>query len=411
MLDKSSSLFSEWIQQTEYKKEAEDILDYINKRKGLEYFKKFKERMIDIAQKFDDYSQKLRKELGDLDDRELVDKYEKFIIRYQKDFAPGIITFLYESILSEKLMQSLLARDKKSASLLEGLLSNGYKSFMIKSEEALLKIKLEKNKDKKEKLINSYLNKFFYIEANYNTAPVIDREYVLDRVKEVKRHQDIKARKIRIDLLSWEKQVVELLKITEVIRDKRKYINLVGSYLMDRFLDEIVIRRKIDSKVARRSFWYEYKDLMSNANEMMVKLKKRNSVSFVFDGKDVLCLEYSALKIRTNNSNKAEELLGTPASSGCYIGTVRKIMSREDFGKMKEGDILLTTMTRPEFVPLIKKAGAVITEEGGLTCHAAIVSREMSIPCIVGISNITEILKDGDRIKVDADNGTIKIIK
>ena len=68
-------------------------------------------------------------------------------------------------------------------------------------------------------------------------------------------------------------------------------------------------------------------------------------------------------------------------------------------------------MTRPEFVPLMKKALAVVTDEGGITCHAAIVSRELRIPCITGTKNATRILKDGDLIEVDADNGVVKIIK
>lgn len=70
-----------------------------------------------------------------------------------------------------------------------------------------------------------------------------------------------------------------------------------------------------------------------------------------------------------------------------------------------------TSMTRPEFVPLMKKAAAIITDEGGITCHAAIVSRELNIPCIIGTRIATKVLKDGDYIEVDADNGIVKILR
>ena len=77
----------------------------------------------------------------------------------------------------------------------------------------------------------------------------------------------------------------------------------------------------------------------------------------------------------------------------------------------EKGDILVTSMTRPEFVPLMKKAGAIITNEGGITSHAAIISRELKIPCIIGTKNATVILKDGDFVEVDANNGIITILK
>ena len=71
----------------------------------------------------------------------------------------------------------------------------------------------------------------------------------------------------------------------------------------------------------------------------------------------------------------------------------------------------MTGMTRPEFVPLMKRASAIVTDEGGITCHAAIVSRELNIPCIIGTKIVTKVLKDGDEVEVDADNGVVKIIK
>jgi pyruvate,water dikinase len=90
---------------------------------------------------------------------------------------------------------------------------------------------------------------------------------------------------------------------------------------------------------------------------------------------------------------------------------VHVISKVEDFARFQKGDILVTAMTRPEFVPLMQKAGAVITDEGGLTCHAAIVSRELGVPCIVGTELATRVLKDNMTVKVDAKKGIITIIK
>ncbi len=68
-------------------------------------------------------------------------------------------------------------------------------------------------------------------------------------------------------------------------------------------------------------------------------------------------------------------------------------------------------MTRPDYIAGIKKAAAIITDEGGVTCHAAIVSRELGIPCIIGTKIATKVLKDGDQVDVNANHGIIKIIK
>ena len=96
---------------------------------------------------------------------------------------------------------------------------------------------------------------------------------------------------------------------------------------------------------------------------------------------------------------------------GIVQGKVKIIFNPFDQGKyFNDGDILVTSMTTPDFVPLMKKAKAVITDEGGILCHAAIVSRELAKPCIIGTKNATQILKDGDEIEVNADLGLVKII-
>ena len=78
--------------------------------------------------------------------------------------------------------------------------------------------------------------------------------------------------------------------------------------------------------------------------------------------------------------------------------------------KITKGDILVTGMTLPDYIPSMKKAAAIITNEGGITCHAAIVSRELGKPCIIGTKNATTIIKDGDMIEVRANHGTVRIL-
>ncbi|MFA7653657.1 MAG: PEP-utilizing enzyme [Candidatus Magasanikbacteria bacterium] len=105
-----------------------------------------------------------------------------------------------------------------------------------------------------------------------------------------------------------------------------------------------------------------------------------------------------------------KELKGMPAAKGKAQGRVKIVNVSADFAKMKKGDILVAPMTRPEYLPIMKLAAGIITDEGGVTCHAAIVSRELGIPCVIGTQVATQVLHDGDMVEVDANSGVIKKI-
>ncbi len=99
---------------------------------------------------------------------------------------------------------------------------------------------------------------------------------------------------------------------------------------------------------------------------------------------------------------------GLAASPGLHAGRAKIVVGLQDAGRMmKEKDILVTRMTNPDWVPYMKIAGAIVTEDGGTTCHAAIVSREMGIPCIVGARNATKVLQTGKEYTVDAKAGVV----
>ena len=99
------------------------------------------------------------------------------------------------------------------------------------------------------------------------------------------------------------------------------------------------------------------------------------------------------------------------ASRGFARGHAKILKSAANLDKVKRGDILVAPMTIPDMVPAMEKAAAFVTDEGGILCHAAIVSREMKKPCIIGTKIATKALKDGDLVEVDADNGVVRIIK
>ena len=123
--------------------------------------------------------------------------------------------------------------------------------------------------------------------------------------------------------------------------------------------------------------------------------------------------EFSNKIIRAEEKvqKKLDELKGTTACPGNVKGRVKIINIPDDISKMERGDILISAATTPSIVSAMRKAAAIVTDEGGLTCHASIVSRELGTPCIVGTKIVTKVFKDGDMVNVDASSGVIKRLK
>ena len=137
-------------------------------------------------------------------------------------------------------------------------------------------------------------------------------------------------------------------------------------------------------------------------------------VEWAVEGENVFIVQTRAvttLKRKTEEQGEEPEgkvlLRGETASKGVAAGPVRVILDARELDKVKQGDVLVTMMTNPDMVPAMKRAAAVVTDEGGMTSHAAIVSREMGIPCIVGTERATEELHDGQVVTVDAARGAV----
>lgn len=125
----------------------------------------------------------------------------------------------------------------------------------------------------------------------------------------------------------------------------------------------------------------------------------------------------SGIEITTQNISEIENSLtqidaqkkitGSVAYKGMVEGIARIIFDPTEDHVFNQGDILVADMTRPEYIPLIQKASAIVTDAGGMLCHAAISAREFKIPCIVGTEIATKIIQDGDMVEVDANKGTV----
>lgn len=143
-------------------------------------------------------------------------------------------------------------------------------------------------------------------------------------------------------------------------------------------------------------------------NEFAQKYQIEFNDSFATIGED------NSKKIVAIKNNKDEDVnivKGKIAYHGLAKGKVRIILLKDKIGTIQKGEVLVTVMTTPDFLLAIKKAAAFITDEGGITSHAAIVAREMKKPCIIGTKIATQVLHDGDLVEVDAEKGVVRILK
>ncbi len=147
-----------------------------------------------------------------------------------------------------------------------------------------------------------------------------------------------------------------------------------------------------------------------------IYIVQSRAVTFFADNKDGNKIDNKTSGMQEDANMEANQaahntnqvlLRGMGVSPGVGSGIVKIVTGLDDINKIEKGDVLVTEMTNPDFVPAMEKAAAIVTNRGGVTSHAAIVSRELGVPAIVGTVNATEILKDGQMITVDATDGIV----
>jgi len=162
-----------------------------------------------------------------------------------------------------------------------------------------------------------------------------------------------------------------------------------------------------------RQFGYSYEAFRKEIAKRMAGwaiLMWRGKIKIIVGVKNILEAT-ERYKIIAPTSSMQRIVKGNPACRGHVIGRVKIVRNTKELDKVDRGDILVTKMTTPDYMMAIHKAAAIVTDEGGVTCHAAIVSREFNLPCIVGTKNATQIMANNDLVEVDADRGVVRVVE
>lgn len=378
---------------------------------------------------------------------------------YLELYKPNLTKYLIKYLENQIVKNNY----KKSAKECFAILTTVDKSSKIQLEEiSLLKIGIEINKNNAarelfnknninaisaglnglagglSKKIKGHMLKYRYLGYNFE-GPAFPDSYFLGRWQEmIKRKENLKGALAKINKnkieskklikklnreLKIDKKHLRLFSIARDIiygKDYRKMSLVEAYYKIEPLLKEISKRLRLSLDQARNCLLKEIELMLSGKNFKPENLDKRmrGCLFIVVNGKlpgrvytDKLFKEMKNYLKKKEDLSEIMYFHGQTASTGKATGIVKIINAIKDLPKMKEGDVLVSQMTNPDLVPAMKKASAIITDLGGITCHAAIVSRELKIPCVIGTKIATKSLKDGDKVFVDANQGEVRVLE
>lgn len=307
-----------------------------------------------------------------------------------------------------------------------------HQSFINEAEMELLKIAMEAPTD--ESRLREYQQRYYWSKNNYTTAQILTVEDFKEDIK-VWRESGADLQK-KYDQLNGAASVNKekkeklfrqydfspllrtMLKISEDFtwwQDERKKATYLNIHMGEQILNEMARRRDYNPESMKFMVALEVEGMFREGKPNQAELDERmaNCAMVVWDGgyqiltgQDVE--ELHGLMFPAGKEDEVGDIRGLTASLGRVKGRVRIIGSVQEVDKVESGDILVAVMTRPDYIVGIKKAAAIVTDEGGVTCHAAIISRELGLPCIIGTKIATQVLKDGDMVEVNANHGVVK---
>lgn len=211
-------------------------------------------------------------------------------------------------------------------------------------------------------------------------------------------------------------EYLQMAKRFVYIKDARDDFRRESVFYAHSLFEEIARRVEVtvhDTSYLQEREIIEFLSDNKSVDTKIISQRKKGFVLYLDNQKHLVCLQndqiLAALKLfkLLQEEEKKVEVTGRVASQGKAKGTVVIVRGFKDLEKVKVGNVLIAITTHPDFVSAMRKAVAIVTDEGGITSHAAIVSREFGIPCIVGCKNATKLLKDGDLVEVDAIEGKV----
>lgn len=425
-----------------------NIFDY-KLSEDIHFFQNYAKKVKDIIDEINLFSDTILNKNFSIMTNEQLEKELMYLQKlYIKGFGPYNLypdNYIYNKLKDLKVSQTIIDKVKD--------LINTTGIYSIDEALDILKITKEikdnnyslSNLDKKIIVsIENHKNKYGWMKTydlEHDNMETYDTEYYLSRIKDLL-NEDVLVliNNIENKRLNSDKEFDELLNnnhFNELTNNfliaMRDFIYLQTllseSYIRMMFMGKISIMKEIVHRIHKDIESYLSLDLdeqrkviydAKNYEKYIEENKygkgriKIDNYKKILKGKDIITLKQKinnyCLSFIKEEVKNAKVITGTSVNGGIVKGKVKIIKTVQDLSKINTGDILVADMTSPDYVTAFNKVAAFVTDEGGLTCHAAIVSKEFNVPCIVGIQFATQILKDNTLIEVDANHGVITIL-
>lgn len=255
---------------------------------------------------------------------------------------------------------------------------------MVKSEVSGVMFSIDPAKNDKDRII---IESVWGLGEMIVQGAVIPDKYVVQKGTFAILSKEVSDQRIQLVRVNGEAKEAE---VPSTIRTRQKITD-----------DEIVKLAKFSSKLQDHYYFPQDTEWAKEKGKLyIVQTRPITTITAISKAKNAA--DMADVKI-----SEAPILSGSAASPGIGTGPVKILKSPKEIGKINKGDVLVAPMTSPDYVPAMKKAAAIITDEGGETSHAAIVSRELGIPCVVGTKEATKRLKDGMVVSVDGAKGNV----
>ncbi len=372
--------------------------------------------------------------------KELLDYLENFERLYSNlalyTYIPVIGTFPIEGIVEPYLKKKLktIRKEDEYGTYYSLLTHHGNKSWVRKEEEELFELakKIKHgllDKSKISLFIEKHTKKYAWLQLGYNfLGKPLSKKYFLKKLEktlktEIKKLPEIGEIKNEVDKIIKElnideKQILLFNALSKIIwlKEYRDGIYTRSHYELHFLIKEILNRFHIPKDLGSYMTVSEYKELLRGKSLDLKNIRRREELFvWLWDDKEYYFQDEAARKKLNKeignldfDSYNINEVQGSVASPGKVEGIAKIIENESNLNKINEGDILIACMTKPSYLIAMQKAVGFVTNEGGITCHAAIVSREMKKPCVIGTKIATKIFKDGDSIELDANKGIVK---
>lgn len=429
--------------QDEYHKSFEKV---INNRKILDQV--YADFLID-EKEFKQFIKTLMKN----GEKYLHDNYDLFIKIYDAEYISGVVV---DGVLvyGESFFNDMIKKYPQYEKELRILVEPYGETFLNRYRQELIKLAIELNSSSKIQNPDSLLNdkkvikkleniqqSFHWIQNNYKNVSALPIKFFAEQLFELlndrnkdykvileemenrtKKHQE-ECRLIAKKGIFAKEDFEKLLWLGKIAWwvDRRKEYNLIANHYIGLHLNWLCNKYGFLYEDVSLLLPWELDQIIEGSKSIKdfnIESRKKECIYF-YDilGKEKMYYGDEAKKLwqkinpDIKSLEKIKEIRGLVAQKGIVKGIVRIIMDAHNPGEFNEGDILVTGMTRPDFLSLMKKAAAFVTDEGGITCHAAIVARELDKPCIIGTKIATRTLKTGDLVEVNANHGFVKILE